>query len=90
MADRKQVELLAVMVLYFAVYVAAIGPAIGAVTGFEKSALDLSGGRGTALAQMLTSVRGWILLFGFGPAAYGYMRLRARLAGVPPRELWGR
>lgn len=90
MADRKQVELLAVMVVYFAVYVAVIGPAIGAVTGFEKSALVLSGGRGVALTRMLTSVRGWILLLGFGPVAYGYMHFRARLAGVPPRELWGR
>ena len=90
MTGRKQIEILAVMVAYFAAYTAIIGPAIGAVTGFEKSALVLSGERGAALLRLLTSVRGWILILGFGPAVFGYMLARARFAGVTPREMWGR
>lgn len=90
MTDRKQIEILAVMVAYFAVYTAVVGPTIGAVTGFEKSALVLSGERGAALARLLTSVRGWILVLGFGPVVFGYMLVRARLVGVSPKELWGR
>lgn len=90
MTDRKQIEILGVLVVYFAVYTAVVGPAIGALTGFEKSALVLSGGRGTALLRLLTSVRGWTLILGFGPVVFAYMLARARLAGVAPREMWGR
>lgn len=90
MTDRKQLEILAVMTVYFAVYTAVIGPAIGALTGFEKSALVLSGERGAALLRLLTSVRGWVLILGFGPVVLGYMLLRARIAGVEPRAMWGR
>ena len=90
MTDRKQIEILAVMVAYFAIYTAVVGPAIGALTGFEKSALVLSGERGATLLRALTSVRGWILILGFGPVVFGYMVTRARLAGITPREMWGR
>ncbi|MFC4451612.1 hypothetical protein [Halorussus aquaticus] len=90
MVDRRQVELIGVLVFYFAIYTAVLGPAIGGATGFEKSALDLSGDRGAALLRMFTSVRGWILVLGFGPVVYGYMLTRARIAGVGPREMWGR
>lgn len=90
MADRKQIEILGVMAAYFVVYTAVVGPAIGALADFEKSALVLSGGRGATLLRVLTSVRGSILILGFGPVVFAYMLARARLAGVTPREMWGR
>jgi hypothetical protein len=90
MIDRRQAELIAVMIAYFAVYAAVIGPAIGAATGFERSALVVSSRRGGTLLRMLSSVRGWILILGFGPVVFSYALLRARLAGVHPKEMWDR
>lgn len=88
MHAKRQVELIAVMGVYFLIYVVILGPAIGSITGFDASVLTDKSGRGSQLVQILTTPQGWILISGFFPILFGYMVIRARIAGVAVPEYW--
>ena len=87
MNDRRAIELLAVVVVYFFAFVTVIGPAIEAVTGFET--LWPAAPRGVdRLWQLVSNPQGWLLALGYVPVQFGYLFFRARLAGESVDAYW--
>lgn len=87
MDNRKTAEIGVVLIGYILVFIVIIGPAIGAVSGFNAPAIDFSSS-GTRWAP--TSIRGLVLVITTAVVMVGYMYLRAKIAGVTPQEYWGR
>lgn len=87
MNDRQAVELLAVVVAYLLAFVTLIGPAIESVTGFEPlwPAAPFGAER---LWQLVSNPQGWLLALGYVPVQFGYLFLRARLAGESVDAYW--
>ncbi|WP_440006374.1 hypothetical protein [Halomicrococcus sp. SG-WS-1] len=84
---HRVAELGVVVLVYVVVFLLIIGPAIGAATGFDDPALDLTDGDGR---EIPTGVRGVVLVLTTAMVMVGYMVVRARVAGVSPEEYWGR
>lgn len=87
MKNSRVVELGVVVIGYILVFLLFIGPAIGAVSGFDQPAMDLTDGVGR---EIPTGVRGGILVLTSSLVMVGYMVLRAKIAGVSPEAYWGR
>lgn len=89
MKVSKETEVVAVIVIYFLIYITVIGPAIGSMTGFNTPVLASNSAlRRSMIGRVLTTARGWILITGFFPVVFGYMFLRARTAGRTMSEYW--
>ena len=84
---RQALELVAVVVGYFVAFFTVIGPAIESVTGFET--LWPAGSFGAErLWQLVSSPQGWVLCLGYVPVQFGYLIVRARLAGESVDAYW--
>jgi|AntRauTorckE6833_2_1112554.scaffolds.fasta_scaffold05249_4 ABC-type multidrug transport system fused ATPase/permease subunit len=88
MKQTQQIEIIAVIAVYFISFFTVIGPLIGSITGFETSAFTVASLRGELIWQVLTTPQGWLLIIGFFPTVLGYMILRARLAATPVAAYW--
>lgn len=82
--NRKTAELFVALLLYTAVYLFFIGPAIGAVTGFDTPATSFVG----ASPTITLSVRTLLFILTGVVALYGYVQLRPRTVGAEPNEYW--
>lgn len=87
MKNSRVVELGVVVIGYILVFLLLIGPAIGAVSGFNQPAIGLTNDIG---GEIPTGVRGGILVLTSSLVMVGYMVLRAKVAGVSPDVYWGR
>jgi len=87
MNDRQAFELVAVVVGYFLAFFIIIGPTIESVTGFETlwPAAPFGVER---LWQLVSNPQGWLLALGYVPVHFGYLLLRARLAGESVDAYW--
>lgn len=87
MKNSRVVELGVVVIGYIVVFLLFIGPAIGAISGFDQPAINPTDDVGR---EIPTGVRGGILILTSPPVMVGYMVLRAKIAGVSPEMYWGR
>lgn len=87
MENRRVAELGVVVLAYVGVFLWVIGPIIGAITGFNQPAVDLTDGNSRGIP---TGVRGLLLVLTAALVMVGYMVGRARVAGVSPERYWGR
>jgi hypothetical protein len=87
MADhRRGIEIVLFLVAYGALYVAVLGPVIGAVLpGFD--AVPFRGGS-RPTGELPSTAQGWLMIVLGVPALFGYLWLRARLAGETLRGFW--
>jgi hypothetical protein len=83
---RRVAEILAVLVVYAAIYLVFVGPALGAAFGFDQPAF--SGPDLKPTGDLPDTPRGWLLIVLGVPVLLGYMYVRARVAGVTMDEFW--
>lgn len=79
-------EILGVLVLFAAVYLAVLGPFLGDLLGFERPML--SGPNTRPSGDLPDTARGWLFVALAVPVLLGYMLARARVAGTTMDEYW--
>lgn len=86
-SQKRQFELIGVILAFSAFYVLVVGPFLGAAFGFEQAAIQGDGYR-LGLDDVL-SPRGILLILSTLLVTLGYMYLRPRLSGTTPKRYWG-
>ena len=82
MASGKQIELAGAFVTYLVIYFVVVDPLVVALKPFDAAPWEAGAPtRGSHIDEVLTSVRGWLLILGFFPAMFGYFWIRWKLTG---------
>jgi len=88
MGSNHSLEILAVLVLYFLVFLVVVGPAVESVTGFETLSGEGLPGSFERNWELVSKPQGWLLCLGYVPTHFTYLFVRARLAGESVDDYW--
>lgn len=85
--NRRQYEIILFLVAYAGLYLAVVGPGLGAAFGLDRPMLSGPDTRPYG-GELPDTARGWLFVLSAVPVLLGYMYLRARLAGDSMSEFW--
>lgn len=85
--QRRVLEIIGFIGVYTGCYLLVLGPLIGFILpGFDKPAF--SGPSFRATGGLPQTGRGWLFIVTTVPSLFGYMYLRAQLAGSSLQQYW--